>query len=73
MEILVPLDRQYSYKTRHRILMKVNHGIVTGTGILLFRIGAQYGLGSLGSGAKLSLEECRRLHQFRDVLYDKIR
>lgn len=35
-KILVPLDRQYSYETRHRILIKVNHGIETGTGILIF-------------------------------------
>lgn len=37
-KILVLLDRQYSYKTRHRILMKVNQDIETGTEILLFRL-----------------------------------
>lgn len=67
--ILVPLDRQYSYETRHRILIIVNHGIETGTGILIFLSYSQYVLVSLGGGARESPEECRRLHQFRDVLY----
>jgi hypothetical protein len=49
-------------------LMGVRHGIETDTGILIFRGYSQYKLASLGSGARESLEECRLLHRFRDVL-----
>lgn len=48
----VSLDRQYNYETKHRILMRVCHGIETDTGRLIFRIYSQYGLVSSDSGAK---------------------
>jgi hypothetical protein len=47
--------------------MKANHGIETTTGISIFRIYFYYGLAFLVSGAKESLKECRRLHQFREL------
>jgi hypothetical protein len=52
--------------------MKVNDSMETITGTLIFRGYSQYFLVSLGIEPRKSLEDGRRLHRFRNVLYVQV-